>query len=168
MPHYRLQKIGKFGPTTSVCRQCFSACNPADDDTKCFGSVTNGGSVGTFFNHALTTNNANYPFTTFAPADASVMGIPTWGPTDGTLDSAVISDIQSFAADSLNLYFEDATNAKTSGPTDGTADGTRDSATEMVFWSLHGADQTWWSSNLKTIQQSLNSEATARSVASYN
>lgn len=151
-PDYRYQKIGKFSGMQSVCRQCFKTCNPSVDTTFCFGSIVS--NVGALFNHALTTNNANYPFTVFAPPDAQVFGISTHVATDGVVDASAVTDIQAFTTNTLNLYFENTVDGKILS---GTADSVRDNTAEMVFWGLHGASQAWWSSDLKTIQNHLES-----------
>lgn len=160
-PDYRYQKIGKFSHIQSVCRQCFKTCNPSVEPKFCFGSIES--NVGAFFNHRLNTNNGNYPFTVFAPADAQVLGISTHTSADSSIDP-VVGDIAIFTAGTLNLYFENVANGKVYA---GTADTTRDHATEMVFWGLHGASQAWWESDLKVIQTTLEGIASGLTVANF-
>ena len=93
----------------------------------------------------LQTNKANYPWGSFyngAIADVTDgLGIPVAQLTAATASGDVTDTAQWNAL--LNLYSTDATNGRTA-PT-----GT---ATSVVFWGLQGADQAWWSSDLKDIQ----------------
>ena len=94
-----------------------------------------------------------------------VLGIPTRGAVDGSLDTSVIIDIQNFVFGTLNIYFDNIIDGKLSS---GTTNGIREMETEMTFWSLQGASEQWWQSDLKIIQSNLEAELTARTVSSFN
>lgn len=153
-PDYRQQRHGQRGPQQSVCRQCFNTCDPDVDPAKCFGSL-NTDKSGNTFKLGLSTNKAEYPWNTaFQGDDTDVFGIPTLAALDSNIDGTVIGEIVAFGAGTLNIYFDNVSDGKADVAADlGT---TRETATEMTFWSLQGADMAWWSSDLKKIQNVLN------------
>jgi hypothetical protein len=148
-PDYRQQIVGKHATKQSVCRQCFATCDPTlvvDNKTGgyCFGGAAAGANMHALkFN--LQTNKGDYPWGSFynsAIADVGDgLGIPVAQLT-ATETAGDVTDAAQWAA-LLNLYSTDATNGRTAPA------GT---ATSVVFWGLQGADQAWWSSNLKDIQ----------------
>lgn len=148
-PDYRQQIIGKHATKQSVCRQCFKTCEPTlvvDSKTGgfCFGG-SSGKTTMHNLNFKLQTNKGNYPWGSFynsAIADVTDgLGIPIAQLTaaDNTGD---VTDTAQWDA-LLNLYSTNGSNGRT--PPTGTE-------LSVVFWGLQGADQAWWSSDLKDIQ----------------
>lgn len=152
-PDYRQQRIGKRENNQSVCRQCFKTCDSAvDNGANCFGSIN--GNTPQNIAFKLNTNKANYPWTSaLTAADFVGFGIPTLfrADKDAGLSNTINAEIAAFNAATLNLYFASNTDGKVDpSNNDGTAD-----AAEMIYWGLHGASKTWWSSDLKAKQDAL-------------
>ena len=192
-PDYRQQKIGRRGPQQSVCRQCFATCDPDEAETggtsKCFGSIVDKDNNAGQFRLTLKTVDAleyvnadgdtvpRYPwgghYTGNENADTLIaFGIPTFGALDGTTDAAVITKIVDFDTteneSTLNIWFDNEADGKVDASL---ANGAKDRATEMTYWALQGADQAWWSSDLKAIQTVLDAkveEGTAITAADFN
>jgi len=148
-PDYRQQIVGKHATKQSVCRQCFTTCDPTlvvDGKT---GGFCFGGSSGKTTMHPLAfklqTNKAQYPWGAFynsaIPDVTDGLGIPV-AQLSGSVGT---DDIQSatYWDVAVNLYSVDLTNGRNApAPT----------ATSVVFWGLQGANRAWWSSDLKNIQ----------------
>lgn len=159
-PDYRQQRIGRRGPQQSTCRQCFSKCEGTASDVKmCFGNMPHtGNTAGNEFANKLFTNRAKYPWGQIGVGSVAdqtgVYGIPTGFMADSGVDSTIIgliNNVQSTPDNLVNIYFNNNSDGKTAVSN---GDSTRDAA-EMTFWGLQGAGQTWWSSNLKSIQTKL-------------
>jgi hypothetical protein len=150
-PDYRQQIVGRSRGRQSVCRQCFETCDITQDKNRCFGAMVD----------SSTTENVK--FTLFSAqatiaatrwngfrkeADVDGFGIPTWGALDTLTDGTVISAIAGITAGTENLWFKNIADGKAHVSD---ADNTR-GADDMIFWSILGADQAWWSDDLKPIQ----------------
>jgi len=152
-PDYRQQIVGKHATKQSVCRQCFNTCDPLEVVDSKTGGYCFGGSAGKTTMHKLRfnlqTNKGSYPWGAFynsAIADvADGMGIPisvlTGTTTAGDVQEATSSTDHWNVL--LNLYSTSTSNGRTAPAA---------TATSVVFWGLQGADQAWWSSDLKKIQ----------------
>jgi len=163
-PDYRLQRVGRSRGRQSVCRQCFRTCDPSNDTNKCFGAIAN------------TAEQVNVKFTLFSgqadfaaatwngfrtEPDVDGFGIPTWGRLDSPTDDTTIASIQTFASGTENLWFKGTTNGKVHTELNANVRDPND----MVFWGLQGADQAWWSDNLKEIQDTLGARTSDAGVA---
>jgi len=167
-PDYRQQKIGQRSPQQSVCRQCFQTCDPNSTDAGkgtpyCFGGIA---STSTTPNVAfnLNTHQVKFPWNGhLSTADFTGFGIPTGAIMDATLDATIIGKVtaatHTLDPELLNVFFASATNGKSNTGV-GTDNGARE-ASEMTFWSIHGADRAWWTDNLKDIQNTLRGKTTA-------
>jgi hypothetical protein len=158
-PDYRLQRAGRQAGRQSVCRQCFQTCDFTVDTDLCFGAIaTTATTANVMF--TLLSAQADIAGTTWngfrTEADVLGFGIPTHGRLDNAEDSATIGEIETHTAGTLNLWFKNAANGKAH-----TDDGAGRSGDDMVFWGLQGADQAWWSDDLKTIQSILNTATNA-------
>lgn len=162
-PDYRQQVIGKHASLKqSVCRQCFNLCDNRTNAGKleCFGSsdTKNGHQR---IQQKLATQSASGTFQVVFPWSAfyrqtdaettNVLGIPI---REITSSDALMASITGGTDNVENVWTKHATNGKTA------EDG-------MVYWGIHGADQQWWSSDLKTIQNNARG-VTAGSVAAAN
>ena len=160
-PDYRYQRFGQRANQQSTCRQCFNKCDPNTDKDACFGAVDSG--TPKTLKLALVANSASYPWASanlgaMGRTDADyqdALGIPTGFIFDDQTNT-VLTAITGLT-DLLNVYTLSATTGKTSTAN---GDSTYTKATEQVFWGLQGADQTWWSSNLKTIQNAATNDPT--------
>jgi len=161
-PDYRMQYVGARAPVQSVCRQCFATCDvdTADNQKMCFGgSNTNTKMI---FDMKLATNQAKYDWNGFYKvADsetAGVFGIPIRIATEGeTLENNIVSNdvANTRLATTENIYMS-STLLNNSGLFSGKQNFGSTSADDgekgVYFWGLHGADQSWWASDLKAIQ----------------
>jgi len=164
-PDYRYQRFGQRANQQSTCRQCFNKCDPTASVLDCFGAIDhNNSNAAQVIKLALVANSAAYPWASANLAAmgrtdteyADALGIPTGFVLDDST-SAVNTAITGLS-DLLNVYTLSGTTGKTGVAND---NNTADKATEQVFWGLQGADQTWWSTNLKTIQNNAVDNPTA-------
>jgi len=168
-PNYRYQTFTRNEAFQSVCRQCFNTCSSANPE-RCFGGSYT--TTKSFFKNQLSANQNNYAWGGYynGPAEIDSIGIPTHAQVDLQLDGTVSGLITTLSASPasesmLNVFFNNAANGK-ADPSNN--DGTRD-ANEMTFWSVSGASEAWWASDLKTIQDNLRNYGTsARTAASFN
>merc|ERR1719337_265837 len=164
-PDYRLQRLGRRGPQQSVCRQCFASCDPSVDDTKCFGSI---GEITDPTNvmFTLLDDKANFPWGDYYTGTNHVgFGIPTHAIIDGAESATVKDHMEGFTdAGVLNVWFRNIADGKVVA---GNSDGNRDVETEETYWGLQGADQAWWSSDLKGIQTHLAGVSGAYAVSDF-
>jgi len=146
-PDYRLQRPNsRFGSRQSVCRQCFLQCENTDQDTGdyCFGGLDgnlDAQSDGKWFGYDFTSTNWHSP----SFQSSMSLGIPTWAKIQDSNDVAVVEDT------STRLFWGDAF-ANTDAGKDST-DLSGPLATTMVYWGLQDTDQTFWSLDLLTQQQ---------------
>merc|ERR1712176_571115 len=169
-PDYRQQKIGRRGPQQSVCRQCFQTCDPngtgnGSGSDYCFGGIASSASTPNV-GFDLNTHQTKYPWNghlSSPDTDFLGFGIPTGAMMDQTLDATIAGKVAGATHTNdqqvLNVFFANAADGKVITGV-GTANSARESG-EMTFWSIQGADQAWWTANLKTIQDTLRGKTIA-------
>jgi len=161
-PDYRLQYAGKYAGNQSVCRQCFSTCEVDTEENKkmCFGGSATATKMS--FDMKLNTFQAQYDWNGFYKEDdtetAGVFGIPIRIATEGdSLENNIVSQhaIPARLANTENVYMSSAllvNGGSNTGKSNFGSTVADDGETGVYFWALHGANEDWWSSDLKALQ----------------
>lgn len=161
--HNHMQSRGRFRGRQSVCRTCFQQCTLQNDNSDgkgamCFGGLQeNGGDLSLSFPPTAPAQAATWEMN-----GISVLGIPTFGVFDNTVDTAMVtcvatSDANCAAATTAGSQYADFTHVyfgKSSAANGKTYDvsyndGDRKVFNEMTYWQIQDQPKLWWKANLK-------------------